>query len=461
MASVHLGSLLGEGGFTRLVAIKRLHEQYALDPEFAAMFLDEARLAARIRHPNVVPTLDVYSEEDELFLVMDYVEGASLGQVLRQARAGKQPAPVSIAVAIVSGVLHGLHAAHETKGEDGRPLGVVHRDVSPQNVLVGVDGVARVVDFGVAKAVGRLQTTREGQVKGKSAYMAPEQLRCREVDRRTDIYSAGVVLWETLTAERLFSADTEIGTMALVLEKSVDAPSSRAAGVSPALDDVVMKALQRDPASRFESADAMAEALERAVHPATARDVGLWLRELLGPALARSAELVANAGLASPRPPEAEVPAEIDAALTSISQRTSVPVSAARPVADLQRARPAWRTIAGATVAVALTVVLFLVVGSRGRMSGAPTTIQQAQPSETTSEAVPPPVPPASPGGDKLAVEPSGEGPSPKQPSTRTQPLASPVHRLRRAGPSPRQTGSASTPRAPTPPTGDSLYSRE
>src|SRR5262245_51026591 len=155
MATVHLGRLLGPVGFSRTVAIKRLHAQYAQDPEFVSMFLDEARLAARIRHPNVVPTLDVVATSGELFLVMEYVPGESLSRLARAARDRMERMPPRIVSAIMSGVLHGLHAAHEAKSERGEPLGIVHRDVSPQNVLVGTDGVARVLDFGVAKAAGR------------------------------------------------------------------------------------------------------------------------------------------------------------------------------------------------------------------------------------------------------------------------------------------------------------------
>src|ERR1700733_14777693 len=167
MATVHLGRLIGPVGFSRTVAIKRLHQQYAKNPEFVAMFLDEARLAARIRHPNVVPTVDVVAMEEELFLVMEYIQGESLSRLFRAASVAAAPIPRSVAVTIMAGVLHGLHAAHEAKTEHGQPLDIVHRDVSPQNVLVGVDGVARVLDFGVAKAAHRVQTTQDGRIKGK------------------------------------------------------------------------------------------------------------------------------------------------------------------------------------------------------------------------------------------------------------------------------------------------------
>jgi serine/threonine-protein kinase len=156
MATVHLGRVQGHGNFARTVAIKRLHPQYAADPDFVAMFLDEAWLAARINHPNVVQTLDVVSEEGELFLVMDFVHGESLSRIWREVRDAGGSAPLPITASIVCGALYGLHAAHEAKDEAGKPLNIVHRDVSPPNIIVGVDGVARVLDFGVAKASGRL-----------------------------------------------------------------------------------------------------------------------------------------------------------------------------------------------------------------------------------------------------------------------------------------------------------------
>ena len=183
MATVHFGRLMGVVGFSRTVAIKRLHPHYARDPEVVTMFLDEARLAARIRHPNVLPTIDVVAADGEVFLVMEYVQGVPLSHLVQAATEQGRRVPPRIVSSILVDALNGLHAAHEATNERGEPLRLVHRDVSPQNIMVGADGVARVLDFGVAKAMGRLQTTRDGQVKGKLAYMAPEHLAGREVSR--------------------------------------------------------------------------------------------------------------------------------------------------------------------------------------------------------------------------------------------------------------------------------------
>src|SRR6185436_11579431 len=191
MATVHLGRLRGERGFARTVAIKRLHSQYARDPDFVSMLVDEARIAARVKHPNVVPPLDIIATEaEELLLVMEYVHGEVLARLLGICVRRGEAVPPEIVVAIMVGALSGLHAAHEATSDHGEPLEIVHRDVSPPNILVGADGVARVLDFGVAKAGMRATITHDGSTKGKISYMSPEQLRGGVVDRRTDVFAA-------------------------------------------------------------------------------------------------------------------------------------------------------------------------------------------------------------------------------------------------------------------------------
>jgi len=305
MATVHLGKLLGPLGFTRTVAIKRLHENLARNPAFVAMLIDEARLASRIDHPNVVATLDVVTEGDEVFVVMDYVKGASLASILDAARERGERIPAGIAVSLVVDVLHGLHAAHEARSERGEPLRIVHRDVSPHNVLVGVDGAARVADFGVAKAIGRVQATRDGQIKGKLSYMAPEQALGRALDARADVFAAGIVLWEALTGRHLFARDAEAQTMAAVLGDPIDPPSAYAPGLAPALDEAVTRALARDPDARFASARDLAIALEDATPLPRAHEVGAWLAPLLADEVsardARIAAIDASAVLSSSR----------------------------------------------------------------------------------------------------------------------------------------------------------------
>jgi serine/threonine-protein kinase len=296
MATVHLGRMVSDVGFSRTVAIKRLHPHLARDPMFSAMFIDEARLAARIQHPNVVSTLDVVATEGELFVVMDYVRGEALWKLIRLTVAKGEFIPIDFVSSIAVGMLDGLHAAHEAKNEDGQPLGIVHRDVSPQNVLVGVDGIARVIDFGVAKAAGRMQTTRDGQLKGKLGYMPPEQFEGRPPDRRGDIYSAAVVLWEALTGQRLFEGQTEAETFRRILTGPPEPPSVYAPPESSALDDIVMRALARDPDDRFPTARQMALAIERAVPPAPGRRVGEWVSTIAADLLDERARRVTELG---------------------------------------------------------------------------------------------------------------------------------------------------------------------
>jgi serine/threonine protein kinase len=305
MARVHVGRLLGQVGFARTVAIKRLHPQFASDPEFVAMFLDEARLAARIRHPNVVSVLDVIATDEELLLVMDYVHGESLGRLMRAVVARGERVPPDVCVAILADTLAGLHAAHEATDEQGAALGIVHRDVSPENILVGADGHARVLDFGIAKAAGRSRTTQDGQLKGKLAYMAPEQLRGEKVDRRTDVYAASVVLWEIATGERLFKAENEGAIVAMVLEGDVPTPTARlknkgvvlgaeAARALARIDAVTRRGLSRDAAKRYPSALEMAVALEKALTRATPSEVAAWVEATVGDLLADRKRLVAS-----------------------------------------------------------------------------------------------------------------------------------------------------------------------
>jgi serine/threonine-protein kinase len=290
MATVHLARLMGPEGFSRTVAVKQLHPQFSRDPEFVAMFLDEARLASRVRHPNVVSPLDVISCPPELFIVMEYVHGASLSRLLK--RATPESVPPRVAAAIVGQILLGLHAAHEATGEGGEPLELVHRDVSPQNIMVTKDGVARIVDFGIAKAKARSHQTDPGKLKGKLGYMAPEQVNLQSVDRRADVFAVGVVLWELLCGRRLFSSDSPAASVQKLLHAEIDLPSRIVPDLPPALDPVVLKALARPTGERFESARAMAEALEQAVAPCSMLELASWVESLAGDELSARSELV-------------------------------------------------------------------------------------------------------------------------------------------------------------------------
>ena len=356
MATVHLGRLLGPAGFSRTVAIKRLHPHLAKDPEFVTMLLDEARLTGRIQHPKVVSTLDMVASDGELFIVMDYIHGETLGKLLRASSKMDRRVPPHIAAAILIDTLEGLHAAHEVKGERGELLGLVHRDFTPQNIMVRKDGTGLVVDFGVAKASGRFHTTEEGKIKGKIPYMAPEQIRATGVSRRTDVYAAGVVLWETLVGERAFGGTNEGQVLEKILFSKLEPPSAKVPDLPPALDEVVLRALDRDPEKRFASAAEMALAIEKAIDPARPSKVAAWMEQLVGDSLSAQAAKLAEVETIDTGPDAKQLvtPGQIDPTkfdiarpgpkLTASEVRRSMPNSEAATMSDSPSATPAAAT---------------------------------------------------------------------------------------------------------------------
>jgi eukaryotic-like serine/threonine-protein kinase len=263
MGAVYLGQMRNEGGDHRLVAIKVMHQHIAESWETLTLFVDEARVGTRIDHPNVVRVLATEVVQETPFLVMEYIEGLSWSRLVRRAEEKEKPIPLAIAARVVRDTLLGLHAAHELRTENGESAQVVHRDVSPQNILVGVDGVVRLTDFGVATFAGRITSTAPGELRGKLGYIAPEQMKKGEVDRRSDVFAAGIVLWEGITGRRLFGADTQAETLARVLSEPIAPPSTHRHEVSLDLDEVCLRALEREKERRFQTALDLANALEK------------------------------------------------------------------------------------------------------------------------------------------------------------------------------------------------------
>jgi len=297
MATVYLARVSGAGGFQRFVAIKRLHPHLAREDEFIEMFLDEARLAARIHHPNVVSILEIGASEQGYYIVMEYVEGDTLAHLLAHSSKRGQRLPMNVALRVVLDMLAGLDAAHELTDDDGKSLEIIHRDVSPQNVLVGVDGSARLSDFGVARATSRLSVTRTGQLKGKVAYMAPEQARGeKDIDGRADVFAAGIVLWEVLTCRRLFKGEGDAHALHRVLTDPIPPVSSIVPDLPKGLEAVVSKALERDRDVRYTTAAAFADALETAARAAgvlgTNKEVAAYIEEMIGPEISEQREAV-------------------------------------------------------------------------------------------------------------------------------------------------------------------------
>ncbi len=290
MATLFLGQRLDAKPGDPPVAIKVIHEIYSDDWQFVRMFIDEALISVRIRHPNVVRVEELGEKDDRYYLVMEYVHGCSLAQLLRTlGQQGRRMRP-EIAVWIASEVAAGLHAAHEMTGDDGELLNVIHRDVSPQNILLSADGEVKLLDFGIAKAAGRAERTEAGVIKGKVRYMAPEQARGEVLDRRVDVYALAVVLWEMLTMRRFIEGASELELIRKVRDPEAIPPSARAKGIDPRIDAAVLAGLTADRDRRPATAALWQQLLEAAVPRGAVAPahVAELLRVFLGDELDRS-----------------------------------------------------------------------------------------------------------------------------------------------------------------------------
>ncbi|MFO0669744.1 MAG: serine/threonine-protein kinase [Polyangiaceae bacterium] len=438
MATVHFGRLRGAVGFSRAVAIKRLLPQYAADPDFVTMFVDEARLASRIRHPNVVQTLDVVAEGGEISIVMEYVHGETLSRLIRAASEKGERVPPAVACRIARDMLAGLQAAHDATDERGQPLGIIHRDVSPQNVIVGADGIARLLDFGVAKARGRAQVTRDGQVKGKLSYMAPEQILGRPMTRSVDVFAAAVVLWETLACRRLFQAESEGHVVHRILEADVPSLGNIAADLAR-FDAVLAKGLARAPEDRFASARELAQALADVEPPAEDEVVRAWVEKTAGGSLTLRGDQLAAVERDS-KPPESSsasaaltLPANDFGPPTGVTVRTLV----SERHSDSERGAKRRRRVIVAGAAFALVCAAAIVV-VRPRGESASNEPASRPRSDDTVVTLTPPV----------QVIPAAPSASPA-PSLAT---AAPVASTPPTAPSPRTAAPPRRPSATTPP---------
>ncbi|MCK6548812.1 protein kinase, partial [Myxococcota bacterium] len=295
MAILYLGRAVGPGSFERLFAIKMIHDHLSREPTFVNMFLNEARLSARIHHSNVIAVYEVDQDNGRYFLAMDYMSGENLALTLKHTWNRGRPFPIDMATHIVSQACEGLHAAHELKDATGQLLGVVHRDVAPQNIMLGYDGTVRVMDFGIAKTFDSISETRPGTMKGTVAYMAPEQIRAESLDRRVDVFALGVVLWETTVGKRLFKSTNDINTAARVLRMTVPRPSTIRDRYPQRLENIVMKALARDPAERYPTARALGDDLQdflaREGARVTPSHLERFMKDVFGPLYEQRAEM--------------------------------------------------------------------------------------------------------------------------------------------------------------------------
>jgi len=280
MASVWAARLHGARSFQRIVAIKAMLPELADQAEYRTMFLDEARVASKLRHPNICETFDLGEEPDgSLFMAMEWIEGASLQRLYRSS-----PISPEIAARVIASACAGLHAAHEATDDDGSPLAIVHRDASPHNILVSVDGHVKVTDFGVAQARGQQHATAAGQAKGKLAYMAPEQLRPgSSIDRRADVFALGSVLYEITTGRKPFDADTDVDVMRAILLRAPVRPTEIVPGFPAELERIIMRAMAKDENARFASAEGLRLALDRWLNgKVTDREIAALVRDRCG-----------------------------------------------------------------------------------------------------------------------------------------------------------------------------------
>ncbi|MEZ4461126.1 MAG: serine/threonine-protein kinase [bacterium] len=282
MAEVFRAKPLNAPNFNGYLALKRILPHLAEDDEFIMMFVDEAKLTVQLNHPNIVKIYELGQFQASYYILMEFIAGKDLLTLQKRVRKRREVIGVNRSVYIAREIARGLHHAHQQVDANGVPLNIIHRDVSPQNVLVDYLGQIKVIDFGIAKAAVQSTRTQVGVLKGKMGYMSPEQVMGNPLDPRSDVFAIGTVLWEMLTNKRLFNADNEFETMQLVKSARVDPPSTANDEIPPDLDAIVLRALTADRNDRYPSALAFAEALDGwlATHPCTADDLSLWMREV-------------------------------------------------------------------------------------------------------------------------------------------------------------------------------------
>ncbi len=291
MAEVFKAKSFGVEGFEKILAIKRILPSMAEDAEFVEMFIDEAKIAGQLSHANICQIFELGRIADSHFIAMEFVWGRDILQIQNRFRRLKQPMPVAMACFVAAKVCEGLDYAHKRKDSQGRALGIIHRDVSPQNILVSFEGEVKIIDFGIAKAVGRSSKTQAGVLKGKFGYMSPEQVRGLPIDHRSDVFAVGTILHEMLAGDRLFAGDSDFATLEKVRNVDIKVPSIFNHAVPTLLDDIVMKTLSRDPEDRFGWASELQEQLQGFLtqqEPVfTSKDLARWMKETFAEELAR------------------------------------------------------------------------------------------------------------------------------------------------------------------------------
>ncbi|MEC7523396.1 MAG: serine/threonine-protein kinase, partial [Myxococcota bacterium] len=402
MAEVYAARQRGEAGFQKLVALKRMLPHLTDDERFVNMFMDEGRLAANIDSPNVVSTMDLGRADDgSLYLVMELVVGATLSSLLRNAAKDGDSVPIDVAVEMLAQAAQGLHDAHEARTPFGAPLQLVHRDVSPQNILVGVDGRVRITDFGVARAVLRRTKTSTGEFKGKLSYFSPEQCADKDLDRRSDVFSLGVVAWETLTTRRLFHAENPLAVLERVTRMPIPSAHSVRPEVPASVAAVVQTALERDRDERFSTAAEFASALRAAAREASGiadrKRVGELCQQYGGDGLERVQEQL-KISLSSPGLPTID---DFEAEKTEISSGIVMRPEDEGPMPATPRAptaaqpAPSRAPLVIASLVAVLGLGVGLTVGVLAMQADAPESAAERVEVEAAAQVAPTALPPA------------------------------------------------------------------
>jgi serine/threonine protein kinase len=440
MAEVYLARHGELSGFKTLVVVKKVLPHLAENPEFISMFLDEARIASLLDHPNVVRIVEVGRAENDYFLAMELVQGKPLASLIRRANERQQALDPKLAALIMAQAAAGLHHAHGVSDAEGHPLGLVHRDVSPKNILVSFEGGVKVIDFGIARAMGRISQTNTGGMKGTVGYMSPEQAKSEPIDRRADVFACGVVLWESLTSRRLFRKDNDLATMRALIYDPVPRPST-VAKVPAMLEQITMKALSRDPEQRFQSGLELALALERFIGQAggaSTSHLGGLMRDYFATDQTDWKNLVRTAHeieeVSSPIVSPIKMTGTGLKAITG-SRPPSFANTGARTVAGPRAPRVGLPAIAGLFLltVIALLLAVILVVKPKPAPTGTaapaphptgPVHTLEPLPSPLPAAPAVVPAPPAEAGPTKRVKRPSRRGSS-----SSTKPLLPPDHR--------------------------------
>jgi eukaryotic-like serine/threonine-protein kinase len=444
MAEVWAARLKGTRGFQKTLAIKTMLSSLGTPGKsheaFEEMFLNEARIASRIRHPNVVEIFDLGEEDDVLFIVMEWVDGEPLSTISRAAQKKGQSIPLPLAIRIAADALAGLHAAHELRDDDNKPIGLVHRDVSPQNIVISYDGATKIVDFGVAMQGRESERTgTDEKVKGKVPYMSPEQALGKPIDRRTDIFAMGIILYQLTTGRHPFRSDSDIATLRNILDQPADPPSLHVSGFPRPLEQALLKALDKDPNNRFQTAAEFEAALDRALPPSAPRvrtsDIAKFVRDTVGERGERRREAIRSAVKqademlgSSDSLPAARLGSQhaLGSGQHPATNPTGQGLSASTPPPAFVEEAPAGRgKIAALGVLVVVAAVVVGALALRPRSQG---------PRGTGIGT------PAGPGGDVTAPVESNAGTTPSASASTTDP------------PPATSTSAAPTPSAETPP---------